>query len=190
MKKGKTISSEDFDKKYAGKILGNMKIIGYGGYKNGRHLAKTICLRCGRESNRRTDRKDPVYCMYCQDDSYKGITKELTPFRNQLSAIKNNAKSRKIDFNLTEDEVRFLTQQPCYYCGEEPTSSGYAHCGHSGRIKTDYVSNGIDRVDSLKGYTSDNVVPCCGVCNRMKNKYSQEEFLSKIKLIYNKHLSE
>lgn len=44
--------------------------------------------------------------------------------------------------------------------------------------------NGIDRVDSNKGYHIDNCVPCCTSCNYAKHKLSQKEFYDKIKKIY------
>ena len=36
--------------------------------------------------------------------------------------------------------------------------------------------NGIDRIDSTKGYFNDNVVSCCKVCNRAKSNLSLEDF--------------
>lgn len=47
---------------------------------------------------------------------------------------------------------------------------------------------GVDRVDSSKGYTIDNVVPCCDICNRMKLDKDITEFFDTIKRIYEKHL--
>lgn len=50
----------------------------------------------------------------------------------------------------------------CHYCGSKLNSTGY----------------GLDRKDSNKGYTKDNVVTCCGMCNRTKNCYlSYEEMI-------------
>ncbi len=44
--------------------------------------------------------------------------------------------------------------------------------------------NGIDRKNSTLGYTMDNCVTCCGSCNIMKNKFTEEEFISKVISIY------
>ena len=47
----------------------------------------------------------------------------------------------------------------------------------------DNVKIGIDRVDSSKGYTIDNVVPCCSKCNWMKGVLSKEDFINQCKKI-------
>ena len=44
--------------------------------------------------------------------------------------------------------------------------------------------NGIDRIDSNIGYIKENCVSCCWTCNKMKNNFSQKEFLEKINKIY------
>ena len=36
--------------------------------------------------------------------------------------------------------------------------------------------NGIDRLDSSLGYTKDNIVTCCKICNYAKNKMKFEDF--------------
>ena len=45
--------------------------------------------------------------------------------------------------------------------------------------------NGIDRIDSSKGYVFDNCVPCCKHCNIMKMTMTIDEFINKIKKILN-----
>lgn len=49
-----------------------------------------------------------------------------------------------------------------------------------------YINNGIDRIDNNKGYTIDNVVPCCKMCNQAKNDYTLQEFQDWVEKIYNK----
>ena len=43
-------------------------------------------------------------------------------------------------------------------------------------------------VVSEKGYNIDNCIPCCKICNMMKNNLSLDMFLSKVKQIHNKRL--
>jgi hypothetical protein len=48
----------------------------------------------------------------------------------------------------------------------------------------DFIYNGLDRVDSMKGHTPDNVVPCCYRCNCAKNNMSFNDFISHIEKMY------
>jgi hypothetical protein len=43
----------------------------------------------------------------------------------------------------------------------------------------------LDRIDSEKGYTKNNVVLCCQSINFAKHSYKVEEFLNFLKLIKN-----
>ena len=67
------------------------------------------------------------------------------------------------DFELTKAEFETLSETPCYYCG---------------LLRAD-TKNGVDRVDSAKGYVGGNVVACCGPCNVMKSNFAQSLFMDK-----------
>ena len=57
------------------------------------------------------------------------------------------------------------------------------------RKKSENITySGIDRIDSKEGYNINNCVPCCKICNMMKNNLSIDMFLSKIKQIHNRKL--
>lgn len=88
-------------------------------------------------------------------------------FKGRLASYIRAAKKRNIDWQLTDEEFKFFWDKNCYYCGDK------------------ILGVGIDRVDSLKGYTLENLVPCCYQCNICKMDYSLEEFKNKIKKIYN-----
>ena len=70
----------------------------------------------------------------------------------------------------------------CTYCGDKMFSSKV----FNGKI---IKSNGIDRIDSKRGYTYDNCQPCCKICNSMKITLSEEVFLSQIEKILNYKLN-
>lgn len=74
-------------------------------------------------------------------------------------------------FRLTKEQVKNLIESDCYYCGGEPSNNIGLHRG----IR--FLYQGIDRLDNTEGYTSDNVVPCCIVCNKMKKTLGHDEFL-------------
>jgi len=46
---------------------------------------------------------------------------------------------------------------------------------------TGYLYNGVDRVDSNKDYTEDNVVSCCKICNYAKHTMGTYQFMDWIK---------
>lgn len=68
---------------------------------------------------------------------------------------------------ISKDIIHNLISSPCAYCGE---------------IMNNF--NGLDRVDSSKEYTIDNVVPCCKYCNWAKNDLSVKEFKEHINKIH------
>ena len=92
----------------------------------------------------------------------------------------NGAKKRNIQFELTIEDFQKLTQMNCHYDGSPPkhvtkqsnTISNYPEAEAHGV----YISNGLDRIDNTKGYTLENVVPCCKICNYAKHSLSQKEW--------------
>jgi len=102
----------------------------------------------------------------------------LGNMRALISNYKAKAKARGHDWELTEKQFREITQKDCYYCGMRPNQIHRAK-NHNGN----YVYNGIDRVDNSKGYTIDNVVSCCKICNRAKGDLTIQEFKSWVERI-------
>jgi hypothetical protein len=100
--------------------------------------------------------------------------------RNQLYRnYRGGAKGRGLLFTITKDEFSSLTSQPCHYCGLPPY-----HTFNTKGLNGNYTYTGLDRVDNSLGYTLENVVPCCGVCNRMKTTYTEEQFIANIERIH------
>lgn len=95
------------------------------------------------------------------------------------STYENNAKKRNLVFNISIKDFKNTSSQKCFYCNVEPYQ-----IMKNKNLNGDYVYNGIDRVDNSKGYTLDNIVPCCGLCNRAKSSMKKEEFLSWIERVY------
>lgn len=97
--------------------------------------------------------------------------------KKQLVGVyKNSAKSRGLEWCLTEEEVISLASKPCHYCSI-PSSSTFKPTRGYGNF--DY--NGIDRKDNSKGYVHGNVVTCCIICNQGKMARSYEEFTAWVK---------
>ena len=93
-------------------------------------------------------------------------------FNRALSYYKYNALKRDIEWSLTEGQFKTLTQQNCHYCGSKPSTIQKSRHNNG-----DYTYNGIDRIDSDRGYDIDNVVPCCEKYNFSKRDQPYEEFI-------------
>lgn len=91
-----------------------------------------------------------------------------------------NATKREYIFELTLEQFREITQSTCFYCGREPEQA-YSVSKYS----IPYIYNGVDRRDNEIGYTYENSVACCWMCNKMKNKFSEAEFLEHVNRIHN-----
>lgn len=105
-------------------------------------------------------------------------------FNRLYREYKRSAKNKGHSFELTKEDLSLITKMNCHYCGVEPST---VICGDPQRPGRhgDYTFNGIDRIDNSKGYTMDNVAPCCKLCNYMKRGLSATEFLRHIKSIHN-----
>lgn len=101
-----------------------------------------------------------------------------------LRLYKTNAVRRGLEWSLTEKEFDWITQQLCHYCGTPP-SNCYAKAG-GGKQSTPFHYNGLDRKDNNRGYIVENVLPCCGTCNRAKGQLHYDEFLNWIERLRNK----
>lgn len=93
-----------------------------------------------------------------------------------FNQYKGNAKQRNIPFMVTKEELLAIVFKDCYYCSM-PASTPTCNA----RIPLLY--SGIDRIDNTKGYTLDNIVPCCKWCNIAKIDRSLEYFLGKVEAI-------
>lgn len=87
---------------------------------------------------------------------------------NNIRAIKQQAERKGIAWEITMEHGLELSYQPCFYCG------GFAPSG----------INGIDRLDNAKGYTLENVKPCCNACNMSKGTLDPESFLGACEAIH------
>lgn len=90
------------------------------------------------------------------------------------------AKSRNLECALSEDDFDALFSGNCCYCGVPPSNTiKYATSSLA------FTYNGIDRVDNNIGYTVENCVSCCTVCNKAKMVMSEQEFAGWVCRVYN-----
>lgn len=98
--------------------------------------------------------------------------------RQLYNNYKNRAKKRYYEWEIDFETFKNITKRDCFYCGEKPLQVQYGF-----ELNGVYVYNGIDRIDNDEGYTIENIVACCGDCNRIKTSKSTDEFFKKIKKI-------
>lgn len=120
------------------------------------------------------------------------LNKEILPISGKKHALPNNggilnvlfaeyrngANIRGYEFSLSNDQFSNLIKQGCFYCGRLPYKIVK-------RRNASIVVNGIDRVDNTKGYSVENCVPCCSVCNKAKMQMETSEFYKWIEMVYN-----
>jgi hypothetical protein len=98
----------------------------------------------------------------------EGETARNSTFYN----IQRNASRRKLAFTLTFDEWFALSQQNCTYCNATLSNTCKLATGDI------FKYNGLDRVDNTRGYTIDNVVSCCKICNIAKSTMTADEYIA------------
>lgn len=103
--------------------------------------------------------------------------KKDAPFNLVWRAYHCSVKVRKLSFKLSRKEFRSLITAPCYYCGAAPSRRAEAQSGMF------LLYNGIDRMDSAKGYEKSNCVPCCTPCNFLKKDIPIIDFIQRIRTI-------
>lgn len=175
-----------------GVISGRLTVLGfshfkvYEKFKNRVPYWKCICT-CGSETvvtHGHIKTKKTKSCGCLLDEWRKGAWPDRLSERNKkefgLAAFNNvyggyyqRAKKKAIAFELTKEEFKSFTQKECHYCGQAPT-----HVFKTKYTNGDFIGNGIDRIDSSKGYTIDNCVPSCQICNKAKRDISYQDFIS------------
>jgi len=98
-------------------------------------------------------------CKQCYSETSSKVL-AFKPYRREAS-LQAGAVRRGLAYELTREQFMTFWQKPCTYCGDAiPTV-------------------GLDRVENDKGYTLDNLVSCCAVCNSMKSSMTMAQFLAR-----------
>ncbi len=127
------------------------------------------CPKCGesKEPNMfhsditRSDKKDRI-CKECSRIYRKIYDQTL---KGRYVMYKKCARHRGYTFTLTMDDFIKFWNKDCHYCGDKIEGIG------------------LDRINNSIGYEVSNVVPCCEICNYMKQSSSKKSFISQCKKI-------
>ncbi len=108
-------------------------------------------------------------CWSCGRELCREYSKKKAKPWSRYSKLSSGAKNRNLVFSISFPRFSELQRLPCFYCGREDRFRG------------------LDRVDNDVGYVEENVVPCCGQCNKAKHAYSQDDFLEMCRLVAARH---
>lgn len=179
-------------KNLIGQKFGRLTVIDFVGFKvfwkNRRESYWKVKCECGVEKILRIGHlKNTKSCGCLLDEFRKNILPQKTTIRNTkplgeaakhtcYKGYLDRSKRKGISFDFTKDEFLELTQQNCYYCGRKPRTVIKTEVGKRKRNGS-FIYNGLDRIDSNKGYSKNNVLTCCEICNKAKRDLSQKDFL-------------
>ncbi len=113
-------------------------------YHNGLRMERS-CAKCGCEYFHKSSAS-----KLCGECWVSGALPNSANPLVRFGYYRDGAKSRAIEFDLSEQEFFSFWGKSCTYCG------------------ADIEGIGLDRIDSKTGYKMSNVTPCCGRCNEMK----------------------
>lgn len=98
-----------------------------------------------------------------------------------FNQFKGSAETRKLEWVLTIDNVADVYEKQNGLCALTDESIVFPEVGHPNKAIAS-----IDRIDSTKGYTLDNIQLVTRQVNMMKQSYSQELFIDTCLKVANK----
>lgn len=177
----------NFRKDLTGLRFGQLYVVKFAEEKLPRVAGRWLCrCDCGTEKfifgSELTRSSEKTISCGCFGKNRRGnarryVDRSIPAINAALNVAIQSARRRNHAFCLSREEWLALVTKPCYYCGCEKSNT-YS------RGSSVFRYNGIDRLDSNFGYTPENCVPCCKICNLAKRSLSEHDFLEKIKKIY------
>jgi len=178
---------------------GRLLVIKHNGKdERSRHLWLCKC-DCGNEKivvgdNLSSGKSNSCGCLKVEFLSRKGNQyglyedREIALLKNQYSQLKK--RDRVMGFDCVIDFEYFvgLVKNKCRYCGLGHSKEIEDRLNESmgGKRLSNHIlkCNGIDRIDSKKGYTKENSASCCKYCNIAKHTMMEDEFFKWVKRVY------
>lgn len=140
--------------------------------ENDGELVRWLCkCICGKEVLRYANDLKRNRTMSC---GCKHGNRKHSPVLSSAAAI---FQSNYSDGDLTLEQFFEISQKKCYYCGSDPSNS------HKSRSGSNFIYNGLDRINSSLPHLYDNCVPSCKLCNVMKWNLTTDNFINHIKRI-------
>jgi hypothetical protein len=133
------------------------------------------CQPCRDDFNKQNEKRDidhkrELERINSKKPERKAVKREWRESNPEIIALTQlNYRNRRFPdtTDLTQEQFDTITKNPCYYCNEiQPR--GF---------------NGVDRMDSMKGYHLDNCVSACTECNMMKGALDILTFMQRVEHI-------
>lgn len=148
-------------------IFGNICILTYLGMTN--INTNTICHTCGHQYPEVSIYGRNLHCTKCiyqkerldqskldKRNAYNKARRQQGSLTDRFTRTKYAAVKRGLSWSLSKEDFINLISKPCHYCQDSLVN---------------YQQGGLDRIDNSLGYEFDNVLPCCTICNKMRNEY-------------------
>jgi hypothetical protein len=154
-----------------------------------RSVGTYACDKCGIECTQRAEeiRRRGALCKKCKltqnfTNEFSNKNLELTCANVLKSRLNKRYLKRGLTCTLSGEEILKLVKDVCHYCGTEHSNNMLYN---QPNFKYNFIYNGIDRIDSSKGYIQGNVVTCCKTCNVAKMDMDYQQFINHITKIFN-----
>ena len=136
---------------------GEKTIVPLSNLKSGR---SKMCRRCSYDNRGPTFAARKTGSWLAERDKYK--------------EYRRRSLKKKQEFSLTLEEFLDITRLNCFFCHRPPSN---VHRVYGKDWAEPFIYTGIDRLNNKIGYTMDNVIPCCKICNYGKRDLTVEEFI-------------
>lgn len=106
------------------------------------------------------------------------------PYEALYNSVARRSKSR-YDSSLTYEQfLSFTKEDRCGYCYAPVVWAEFAITNHGHT-----AAYNLDRVDNSKGYHVDNLIVCCGRCNKAKSDhFTHDEWMEAMTFLRKRHM--
>lgn len=138
-------------------------------------------------------------CLHKENGLSLGEKAKTGNYQRKYNPVISSARViyvKRYNDGCSFEDFFLLSQEPCYYCGDNPQitynaaqstkNSDILHYREDQTLYGNFTYNGLDRIDSALSHTIDNILPCCWTCNWMKRNLGLEKFLIHIMKINNR----
>jgi len=175
-----------------GTVQGNLTVTGV---TSNRELLCS-CASCGRADRKVGFRRfvkrnaEDCGCLVLRQKKIGRLSHSddvMHAYKQVFKSFSKTAKKRKLDMALTFEQWHSLVIQSCFYTDIPPRKIVVTLSrGNTMARSVEIAASSLDRIDSVLGYTLENVVPCNLTLNVMKRDIPLELFVKICKMVAEK----